>query len=372
MIGAGATMGVFQAKLGLDTKDYAKGILNAQTLNRVFGQSFAGFVANPLLGSIDILKKVGGAFLGAAKQQLAYNEELQRTGQRLGVNTQLLVSLERQLMANGAAGDLAYKGLQKFNGGLFEMARGAGPLRELADSMGLVLDPMAPLESNLRSVLDTISRIPHEAQRSAAAAKIFGEEAGPKIVQAIGGGSDALDQMIHRTRQLGFRVDGTNDSVAGLSGQIGTFKDAIEGIKFNAMQSFLTGLASGSKESGDSIRSTANLINGELGPAMRAFGETAAPIIERLPDAIREAAEYLTLFIEGVRTVNGLWEGSWFQKYGQWKMEMIDKGFVVTIDTVSGTTRDAQIRNNRNHANLHRDATPLEKAYMSGTYMMGY
>jgi hypothetical protein len=314
MIGVGNTIGKFSASLGLDTKDYAKGIINAQTLNRVFGESFSAFVANPLLGSINILKNVGGAFVTAAQKQLEYAEVLQRTGQQLGVNEQLLVALQKRLEVAGFAGDIGSKGLQKFATSLLDLGRGAGPLKEVGDAIGLVLDPTAPLEANLRTLLDTIARLPSEAQRSAAAAKVFGEEAGPKLLNAIGGGSEALTKMIREAEQLGFRVDSLgNDGLAALNTQLGYTKLAVEGIKFNAMQSFFEGLLQGSSGSTEGILTMTDAINRELRPALQSLGQSSGPLLRDATAMLPGLVELLTLTVSAMRDLAEIWEGSWVQ-----------------------------------------------------------
>jgi hypothetical protein len=307
VIGIGTTLGAFQAKMGLNTADYAKGIINANSMNRLFGESFTAFVSNPLLGSIQILKNVSGAFVAAASKQLEYAEVLQRTSQQLGVSEQLLVALTKRLEVAGYAGDIGAKSLQKFATSLLDLQRGAGPLKEVGDAIGLTLDPLADLDTNLRTVLDTIARLPGEAQRSAAAAKIFGEEAGPKLLNAIGGGSAALRDMMLEMRQLGFRVDELgNDKLADLNTQLGYMKLAVEGIRFNAMREFMRGFAGDTEAGTEGIREMASGINDELGPAMADLGQTFR---EMLPD-LKEMAKLLAEVAGTVGSVRDAYDGS--------------------------------------------------------------
>lgn len=294
MIGAGSTIGAFTATLGMDTKDYAKGILTAQGLNKVFGETFATFVANPLVGSVAIMQKVAGAavamgkaFASAAEQHLANAEGYQRLSQQLGVTEQLLIALEKRLQVAGAAGDIGHKSLQKFAVGLMDLRRASGPVKEVADALGLVIDPAESLDRNFAVMLDAINELPTAAQRSAAAAKVFGEEAGPKLINAIGGGAGAVRQMVDEMEALGFRVDKLgNDGLAGLNTQLGYTRLAIEGIKFNAMQSFFEGLTGGADGSTQSITQLAATINNSLGPSIRMVGTLLNPIVTNFPGVV--------------------------------------------------------------------------------------
>lgn len=371
MIGVGNTIGKFSASLGLDTKDYAKGIINAQTLNRVFGESFAAFVANPLLGSINILKNVGGAFASAAAKQLEYAEVLQRTGQQLGVNEQLLVALAKRLEVAGFNADIGSKGLQKFATSLLDLSRGAGPLKEVGDAIGLVLDPTAPLEANLRTLLDTIARLPSEAQRSAAAAKVFGEEAGPKLLNAIGGGSEAMNDMIREAQQLGFRVDTlSNNGIAGLNTQIGYMKLAIEGIRFNAMQSFFEGLTGGATGSTEGIRDFASSVNNELGPAMERLGRETGPALKSLAEDLPGVIRLLADFASALTSVGDAWDGS----IGQMMQQEYTTGLgnllqplLFPTDLTQGQVRLNQMRRAQQ---IEAGISPIQQSYINGTFMV--
>lgn len=370
MIGAGNTLGRFTATLGLDTKDYARGIINAQSLNRVFGQSFTAFVSNPLLGSIGLLKQVGGALIRAAGQQLAYAETLQRTSQQLGVSEQLLVALNKRLEVAGFQGDIGAKALQKFATSLLDLQRGAGPLKEVGQAIGLVLDPTDTLDRNLARVLDTIAALPNAAQRSAAAAKIFGEEAGPRLVNAIGGGSQAMAHMVREAQQLGFRVDTlSNNGVAGLNTQMGYLKLAVEGIRFNAMQSFLVGITRSTSQSTEGITQMTDAINRELGPAMESLGRQSVPLLRDTAALLPEVVELLTMTVSAVAELDRLWSGSWVQA----ARDFIGAGVHRVIAPQEYNLTPGQVRLNEMRLEQRRrdeGLSPLQMTYIQGNFMM--
>lgn len=288
MIGAGAVLGQFTAKLGLDSTSYTRGIINAEGMNRVFGQSFTQFVTNPLLGSIGLMKNVGVAVAGAAAKHLELAETLQRVGQQTGVSEQFLISLIKRLEVAGYSGDIASRSMATFGKNILEMhSKGSGPLKEVADLLGIQINAGDSLESTMGRLLDRINQLPTEFQRSAAAGKVFGEEMGPKLLNAIGGGSDAMAKMQREAVQLGYIVDRTaNDNLADMNTQLGYLKLAAEGIKFNALRQLIIGFAGEADRTTDGILDITAGINQDLGPAMRDIGELLRDL---LPD-IREFA----------------------------------------------------------------------------------
>lgn len=316
MIGAGAVLGQFTAKLGLDSTSYTRGIINAEGMNRVFGQSFTQFVTNPLLGSIEILKNVTVGVGRAVMKHAELAETLQRTAQATGMGEQALIAMAKRLEVAGYTGDIAAKAMATLGKNILELhSKGSGPLKDVTDLLGVQVNASSDLEITLVNLLDQINRLPTAYQRSAAAGKVFGEEAGPKLLNAIGGGSAAFREMIEEVRQLGFRVDATgNDGIAGFNTQLGYMKQAVEGIKFNALQSFLVGLTGASDGSTKGIRELADTVNNSLGPALRDLGENVAPFLGVVSDNMPGINSQVRELLDTLSAVAELWEGSWLEK----------------------------------------------------------
>lgn len=324
MIGVGQTLGIFQAKLGLNTQDYAKGVLTANAMNKVFGESFSTFVANPLLGSIQIIRNVGAAFAGSAARQLEYAETIQRMSQATGASEQFLVALQKRLEVAGFDANRAGQAMRFFGKGILDLQRGTGPLKDIAEMIGLQVDATAPLERNLATVLDAIMSLPTAYQRSAAAAKVFGDEAGPELLNAIGGGSEAISKMLKEARQLGFAISGTaNDSLAAMNTQLGYMKLAVEGIRFNAINSFLEGLNSANAGDLESILSAADRINTSVGPELRQIGRELSPLLDKAGPTLGSVAEYIADFVAGFREVQAMYEGSWLQELAEFQKRTV-------------------------------------------------
>jgi len=281
MIDAGAVLGSFQAKLGLDATDYAKGMINAEASSRIFGQTFTSFVSNPLLGSIGIMKQVAGAAIGLSQVILADAEAIERLSQQTGASEPLLIALQKQLELSGFSAERARQSFLVFNKFIADY-NNDGPLaNEVLRQLGMNLDGISGFDPTFRAIIDRLSQIEDPAMKAMIAMKLFGEEAGHDVINAIGGGNAAIDEMIDRYTRLGFVIDRyTNTQLADMNTHLGITHQAIEGIKTNAIREFLLGINGDLEVTDKNIVSIADRINTELGPAARSFGEWAIPTLE--------------------------------------------------------------------------------------------
>lgn len=286
-LGAGTTIGTFRAVLGLDTSDYARGIINAEAMNRVFGSSFTSFVSNPLLGSIDIIKNAVGGLLRYSGQLLSTAEDVQRLGQVTGVSAESIQALRRQMELAGHDAKAADDGLRFLARGLGDAQRGAGPAVQALEALGISIEDIADTEEGLRIVLDALDAVPDAATRSALAAKLLGEQAGAKLVNAVGGGARALDDLIDRGLRLGKVIEeATVDSLAGLNTTLGLSKQSLEGIRQAATAAFLKGFAGEFDSGAQSAEDLAERINASLTPALERMGRATGEFIGNLDSLI--------------------------------------------------------------------------------------
>ena len=288
MIGAGAVLGSFQAKLGLDSTDYAKGMINAESVSRIFGQSFATFVSNPLLGSIQIFKNLGSAVITGSVQMLAYAESIERLSQQTGASEPLLIGLQKQLELAGFSAERARQSFLVFNKFIADY-NNDGPLaNQILSQMGINLNGLTGFDDIFRAMIERLSQIEDPAMKASIAMKLFGEEAGHDTINAIGGGNAAIDEMIDRYTRLGFIIDrGANSKLASLNTNIGLVSQAIDGVKTNAIREFLFGVTGDLDLTNEKVVKLADSINKELGPASRAAGEYTSNMALGLGEVLR-------------------------------------------------------------------------------------
>lgn len=278
-------IGSFFARLGINTDDYASGILTAQGATRVFGETFSTFLANPLLGSIELFKRVGGAAVGLANDLLAQAEANDRLAQTTGFSTETLQAMERALLRAGYSGEVAQQAIKKYVAVLGEAKSGGGPLVPILEQLNIQISSLGDGERDFRRIIDAIDRFEDPAIRAALAAKVFGEEAGAKLLSAIGGGSAALDEQVRLYKQLGLVVDGqTTAAMAKLNTTSGQVQDAWEGLKRSAIVSFMQGFTDEAELSDATIAEMAETIRNDLSPAIRQAGEDLAGFLKLIQD----------------------------------------------------------------------------------------
>ncbi|MBO6740251.1 MAG: hypothetical protein JJ916_10360 [Phycisphaerales bacterium] len=272
MIGGGNILGRFNARLGLDEKDYARGMINAQAANRIFGQTFTSFVSNPLLGSIQILKNVGGYLVRNSQETLAYAETIERLSQQTGASEGLLIALQKRLEVAGFTAERASQGMTFFNKFIEDYNSGGKLTNELVQQLGVSLNGLEGTDARFSAIVDALSKLPDPATRSAIAMQIFGRMGGPELINAIGGGSEAIAKMIDQYVRLGYVVDrNANSKLAALNTNLGIMQQAIDGVQASVVRELILAFTDTAEISDESIINLAASINEKLGPAARDF-----------------------------------------------------------------------------------------------------
>lgn len=367
MIGVGQTLGKFVAKLGLDSTGYEAGIGRGVSANKLFGSSFSQFVTGSLVAGTAAIAAAAGTVAYLSAKQIDAAETLQRLSQQTGASEQLILSLQKRLEVAGFAAERGSQGFKAFSQRLIDLKNGTGPLKELADSQGVIINQSASMDQLFAQTLDLIQRLPSEYLRSATAARIFGEEAGPELINAIGGGSAAIATMIAETKALGFRIDRTsNDSLAGMNTQLGYFKQAIEGIKFNALQSFLTGLAGGSDGSVDGILRISNSINNELSPALENAGAQSQRLLSASAEALPNIITFVSALVEGINGITEALDNSIIEKVFDFQQSYLAAGLSNLFDQGSINATQRSTYQQFNNLGYRPGTTPFAWQYSWG------
>lgn len=287
--GASTTLlGSFGARLGIDTSEYARGIINAETATRVFGATFVTFVQNPILGSIDLMAKAGGAAISMSKDILADAEAIQRMGQATGLSVELLQALRAELDLAGHGADAARGALAFFTKTMGEAKNETGPAIELLRQWGITADDLSDAEFVFRRVIDEIGRAPDAFSRSAITAKFFGEEAGTKLVNAIGGGTEALDALIRRQRDFNqvFSSETVN-VLADANTWLGQLVLGFDGLKRALIGNFLAGFFEEFDTGTQSVQMFSRELSQTLLPYVKNLGSDLQQIVGSLSDVAR-------------------------------------------------------------------------------------
>jgi lambda family phage tail tape measure protein len=165
------------------------------------------------------IRTLGGALLGAATvgglgalidRSISTADAIGKTADKIGVGVEALQELRFAAKASGVEQQTLDMALQRFTRRAAEAAQGTGEAKDALAQLGIALrDQSGNLrrsEDLLGDVADAFARIEDPAERVRLAFKLFDSE-GVALVNLLRGGSDALDEMRERARDLGIVLD---------------------------------------------------------------------------------------------------------------------------------------------------------------------
>jgi len=274
------SVGHFVARLGIDTGEYSRGILNAQTTTAVFGQTFVNFVTNPLLGAVGLMKDFAGGTGRAAKEMLSWVEVLDLVSKQTGITRETIQTLRESIAFAGGEAGTADQALTFFANRLGEIRSGTQPIPPALASISEELRNVANADDGLRLVLETISRMEDPTLRTALAADLLGRQAGPALIAAIGGGTRALEDQTKQFRDLGKILrDDTLNELARAAGIFDEVTFAIDGMKRTALSSFLTGFSRETNIAAGDITREMQRVTQEVESSFNKMGESASRLV---------------------------------------------------------------------------------------------
>jgi hypothetical protein len=165
------------------------------------------------------IRTLGGALIGVTTvggltalvdRSISAANAIGKTADTIGVGVEALQELRFAAKASGVEQQTLDMALQRFTRRAAEAAQGTGEAKDALAQMGIALrDQSGNLRSSedlLGDVADAFVRIEDPAERLRLAFKLFDSE-GVALVNLLRGGSDALDEMRERARDLGIVLD---------------------------------------------------------------------------------------------------------------------------------------------------------------------
>jgi lambda family phage tail tape measure protein len=165
------------------------------------------------------IRTLGGALAGVATvgglaalvdRSISAANAIGKTADQIGLGVEALQELRFAAKASGVEQQTLDVALQRFTRRAAEAAQGTGEAKDALAQMGIALrDQSGNLRSSedlLGDVADAFARIEDPAERVRLAFKLFDSE-GVALVNLLHGGSDALDEMRERARDLGIVLD---------------------------------------------------------------------------------------------------------------------------------------------------------------------
>lgn len=171
---------------------------SGQALSRTFTRAFAPVIA-----------LAAPAALGAvATRALSAAEAIQDMSRRANVGAEFLQELRFVASQNGASTRDFDDAISRLNRrlGLF-VTNGGGPAAQAFERLGLntriASGELGDAESVFNASVAALEGVENAAERSALASQLFGEDSGPRLVQMMSLGTDAMTEQREAARELG-------------------------------------------------------------------------------------------------------------------------------------------------------------------------
>lgn len=304
MFGAGA----ITSTLGLDISPFTSGMLQAQSIARLFPQVVQDFIANPLLGLVSVARSAAGAVTGAFFEFAKKADDAGDAAERLGVGVEFLTSVGKAAEDAGGSIQGFEDSLKLLQNNAADAAAGVDTAVKAFASVGLsAVDAhgqIKPTEQLFYELADAMAALPTSAQRTQAAMNLLGRGGG-EMTAFMGQGSGAIKQFAQQVIDMGGAVDGNSAAIADKFGKLNTlFNAMIGGWKKAAAVPILLALAGnfddvtkvlgtlaevGQKAIGQLIQPLAPLIQ-KLLPIAMYLGQIVSIVADALSPAIESLA----------------------------------------------------------------------------------
>jgi len=170
--------------------------------------------------SIPGLAGAGGLGL-LVKRSIETGDEIAKLADRIGVSTGFLQEMRRAADLSGVAQGDFDNALSRLNRrlGLFA-TDGTGPATKAFEELGLAADiesgKLAGAEEVFNAAVARLEGVEDASKRAAIASQLFGEDAGPRLVNLINQGAGGIEEMRQQARDLGQVID--EDLLRGAEG----------------------------------------------------------------------------------------------------------------------------------------------------------
>lgn len=234
----------------------------------------------------------GGLFLLVQRAANAA-EEIADMADKVGVSTERLQELRFAFTQNGSSIADVNMGLSRLNAGLGAfVATGTGPAKEGLAALGITTREAAAQlgrgEQAFDNVVKRLAAIQDPAQRAGAAARIFGEEAGPKLAILIGKGTGEIDALSKKAREMGLVLrDDAVRQAAALSAQLRALGEVISTQMTGALIQLTPQIAAMAEAFANSLPTILRWIEA----TGRAIGVLDAPLAEQIAERRRQIEE---------------------------------------------------------------------------------
>ncbi|HPZ81026.1 MAG TPA: phage tail tape measure protein, partial [Limnochordia bacterium] len=157
------------------------------------------------------LAALKAAMFGLAKTTADYGDRVAKASQEIGLSVEAYQELEYALGQNGVATEQFEMAIGNLNRRLGEARRGNAKYRETLKQMGFSLDDLdkgaVTTEESFMQIVEALSQMDDAQMQASLASEFFGNRVAGKLMPAIRGGSEAIEELRKRAHDLGIVMD---------------------------------------------------------------------------------------------------------------------------------------------------------------------
>ena len=344
-------VGTLTAFLKLDTSDFDSSAKDAEKSGGGLGRTLSGGLGKGAKVAAGAVAAAGAAAAAGAFKTASYGDELDKTSTRLGVNTDFLQDATYWASQNGIESATLERATGRLNQRIGEAADGTGKYADAFSDLGVSIHDsggdLRDTEDVMRDTIDALVAIEDPAERSAAAADVFGTRVARDLMPALEDGSLTLEEATAAMDGHGRMTEEQIESAVA-------FSDAWDDVKTAGMSLLRDAFAPVMEFMSDRLFP---FINDTVVPALQAFSEWIGP---KLAAAAEQVGEWWDEYVEPVFEAlaawwdeNGeaiiakakeLWEGvkEAFTEFGEFVGETVERirnffrGFVSNNEETTG------------------------------------
>jgi len=298
-------LGSIRATLGLDESNFVSGMVSAQTASAVFGQGIVNFVNNPLLGTVEAMKKVATTAKDWVAQTIEADQELARLSQQTGIATEYLAGLKLAAEENGSTLDQFADSLRQVAIRAAEAARGEGA----ADTFNRLGVSVTKADGTLKSIRDlmgevaqALANVENQTERVALADELL-SDAGTALLPVFQQGREALQEYVKDAKKFGTAISRETGQEAIQFGLVmSQVTSILDGLKQSMTTGFLDGFTRSLKSNKRDFQQLAKVLNDIVKPALEGVGLAFAGLVDVL------SSDWLRELINGLREVGDVLE----------------------------------------------------------------
>ena len=216
-------------RLNLDRSGFSAGILEAQGLTSLLGNTISSFLGNPLVGVANVAKGAVSGIAGLVTGVADAGDQFAKLSQSTGASVEWLSGLKY-------AGDMAGTGLEQIsqsmsilvNNASAAVANAGSPAAAAFAKLGVAVrgadGSMRSTQDMFMEAADGLAGISNATERAALAQDIFGKS-GASMLPMLKDGSGGIQEMIDKANELGITMTGPQAAAAE------QFNDALSDVQ---------------------------------------------------------------------------------------------------------------------------------------------